>query len=193
MPDRFYDKEKLSRWRYGTKFNFKNPFKNLGIGKGICATDNLENKILPIVAFPFEGPMFKREVIEKVGNVENNFFINHDDTDYSIRKIIAGYKIGLVTEALVPKKIFFDNRKEFKVDFKLYYLTRNSIILDRKFGNNLFALIRAIRINLKVLIKIIYKDLSLGNFQFANGLKIILNAVIDGFKYQIDNKFKLNQ
>lgn len=185
MPDRFYGEDRKLRWRYGTQFNFINPFKNMGIGKGICATDNLEKKILPIVCFPFEGPMFKRSVIEKVGNVEKDFFINHDDTDYSIRIINAGFKIGVITQALLPKKIFIDIKKGFNVDFKLYYLTRNSIILDRKFGNNLFALTRALRINTIVILTIIYNDLRKGNFQLIKGIISIKNAFIDGFKWKM--------
>jgi GT2 family glycosyltransferase len=185
MPDRFYDEDRKLRWRYGTQFNFINPFKNMGIGKGICATDNLGKKILPIVCFPFEGPIFKRAVIEKIGNVEKYFFINHDDTDYSVRTINAGFKIGVVTDALLPKKIFTDNKKGFNVDFKLYYLTRNSIILDRKFGSNLFALIRALRISTKVILTIIYTDLRKGNFQLIKGINAIKNAFVDGFKWKI--------
>jgi GT2 family glycosyltransferase len=185
MPDRFYDKDKNLRWRYGTQFNFKNPFKNMGVGKGICASDDITKKILPIVAFPFEGPMFKREVIEKIGDVEKEFFINHDDTDFAIRTIKSGFKIGVVTDALLPKKIFPDFTKGFKVDFKLYYLTRNSIILDRKFGNDFFALIRGLRINGRVVLVLIYTVFRKGDFQLLKGLYSISNAIIDGFKWKI--------
>ena len=186
MPDRFYDKDKKLRWRYGTQFNFTNPFKNMGIGKGICASDDINKKILPIVAFPFEGPMFKREVIEKIGDVEKDFFINHDDTDYAIRTIQSGFKIGVVADALLPKKIFPDVSKGFKVDFKLYYLTRNSIILDRKFGNNLFALIRGLRINGRIVLVLIYNVFRKGDFQLFKGFRSIVKAFVDGFKWKIN-------
>src|SRR5579875_3088579 len=105
LSDRFYDEERRIRWKYGTEFNFKNPFKSLDAGKGISATDYPNLRVLPIVAFPFEGPMFKRVVIEKVGSVERDFFIIHDDTDYSVRVVNAGFKIGVVTDAFLPRKI----------------------------------------------------------------------------------------
>jgi len=185
MPDRFCDKDKKLRWRYGTQFNFKNPFKNLGIGNGICASDDINKKILPIVAFPFEGPMFKREVIEKIGDVEKDFFINHDDTDYAIRTVQSGFKIGVVADALLPKKIFPDVSKGLKVDFKLYYFARNSIILDRKFGNNLFALIRGLRINGIVILVLIYNAFRNDDYQLSKGFHSIATAFVDGFKWKI--------
>ncbi len=185
LPDRYYDKEKQFRWRYGNQFNFTNPFRGLGIGKGISASDDLNKKILPIVAFSFEGPIFKRVVIESIGDVEKNFFINHDDTDYSIRTINAGYRVGVVTDALLYRKIFPDNSKGLKVDFKLYYSIRNRIILDRKFGNNFFALIRNIRINVKLLMAFIYYDFKKGDTQTFFAVKPILNAFIDGFRWKL--------
>ena len=185
LPDRFYDATRNKRWRYGTKFNFTNPLKNIGVGNGICAADDLSKKILPIVAFTFEGPIFKREVIEKIGNVEKDFFINHDDTDYSIRAIRAGFKIGVVTDALLIKKIFIDVKKGLRADFKLYYLVRNNIILDRKFGNNFFALIRNIRINLRLIMVFVYNDIKRGEMQTFRSIKPIFKGFNDGFKWKL--------
>jgi GT2 family glycosyltransferase len=184
LPDRFYDAGRNKRWRYGTKFNFTNPLKNMGVGKGICSTDNLSSKILPIVAFPFEGPIFKREVIEKIGNVEKDFFIIHDDTDYSIRTINAGFKIGVVVDSILIKKIFVDSKKGLRVDFKLYYLIRNNIILDRKFGNFFFALTRSTVMNIKLMLVFFYNDIKSGEFQTYRSINPIFKGTLDGFKWK---------
>ena len=185
LPDRFSDATRNQRWRYGTKFNFTNPLKSIGVGNGICAADDLSKKILPIVAFPFEGPMFKREVIEKIGDVEKDFFIIHDDTDYSIRIINGGFKIGVVTNALLPKKIFSDSKKGLRVDFKLYYSVRNNIILDRKFGSNCFALIRNTIVNLRLIMTFIYNDFKRGEMQTFKSIKPIFKGCKDGFKWRL--------
>ncbi len=185
LPDRFSDANSTIRWRYGTKLNFINPLKNMGVGKGISAVDDFSKKILPIVAFPFEGPIFKRVVIEKIGHVEKDFFIIHDDTDYSIRTVKAGFKIGLVTDALLLKKIFVDVKKGLRVDFKLYYLVRNNVILDRKFGNMIFALIRNIRINLKLIMVFLYNDIKRGEMQTPKALQPIFKGIIDGFRWKL--------
>ncbi len=185
LPDRFSDVNREKRWRYGTKFNFKNPLYNLGSGNGICFSDDINKNILPIVAFPLEGPIFKREVIEKIGFVQKELFIIHDDTDYSIRTINANFRIGVVVDALLYKKIFVNSKKGLKVDFKLYYLVRNSIILDRKYGTLFFALIRNIIFNLKLVMIFIYYDFKTIDFQCFKAIKIIYKGIIDGFNWKL--------
>lgn len=185
LPDRYCDENKSIRWRYGTKFNFKNPFRNYGIGKGISFTDDYSKIIMPIVSMTFEGPIFKRKVIEKVGDVEKDFFIILDDTDYSIRVINAGFKIGVVTNSILLKKIFIDVKKGLRVDFKLYYSVRNNIIIDRKFGNLFFALIRNFRNILKLILILIYNDVKRREIQFFKSLKPIIKGIIDGLKWKL--------
>jgi GT2 family glycosyltransferase len=185
LPDRYCDESKSIRWRYGTQFNFSNPFRNYGIGNGISFRDDYSKKILPIVSMTFEGPIFKRKVIEKIGHVEKDFFIILDDTDYSVRIVNAGFKIGVVTNSILLKKIFIDVKKGFRVDFKLYYSVRNNIIIDRKFGNFIFALIRNIRINLKLVMVLIYNDVKRGEMQVFRSFQPIFKGIRDGWKWEI--------
>lgn len=184
QTDRFWDAEQTKRWRYGTGFNFTNPFRPLGVGKGIGATDDPSAKAFPICSFPFEGPIFKREVIEKIGGVEKNFFIIHDDTDYSVRVIQNGFRIAVVPDAILFKKIIPSPRGGMKLDFKLYYIIRNNILLDRKYGGDFFAFIRNVRVSTRyalVFLKQIIIDRRVKDYK---AFPVILKGFTDGFTYK---------
>jgi GT2 family glycosyltransferase len=185
MPDRFYDLERKQNWHYGTALNFTNPFKDLAKGDGVVASNRNSGEILEIVAFPFEGPMFKREVIVTIGEVEKDFFIIHDDTDYSVRAIKAGFKIGVVTAALLPKKIPLIRNSPRKVDFKLYYTVRNNIILDRKFGSIFFALVRNGVLSLKLIGSFTMSAIKSRNIPLLKAYKEVYRGMYDGFKWKL--------
>ena len=187
QTDRFYDAEQNQRWRYGTAFNFSNPFKPMGVGKGISATDAPEAAVLPIVAFPFEGPIFKRTVIEKIGWVERDFFIIHDDTDYSVRVIQSGFKVGVVPGAVLWKKVFPPTGSGLKADFKLYYIIRNNILMDRKYGGNTFAFIRNTRSSLRCAMVFLKQVVLDRKTQDTKAFGMIARGFVDGFKWKNKN------
>lgn len=73
----------------------------------------------------------KREVVERIGYLDNNFFIYCEDLDYCIRAINAGFKILYVPTSIVWHKI---SRTSKGKSFFYYYLTnRNILYLYRKF------------------------------------------------------------
>jgi GT2 family glycosyltransferase len=184
QTDRFADAAQSRRWRYGTEFNFSNPFKPMGVGKGMVTTDAPGFKVLPIVSFPFEGPIFKREVIEKTGRVEKDFFIMYDDTDYSMRVTQRGFKIGVVPDAILWKKVFPPASSGLKADFKLYYIVRNSILMDRKYGGDFFAFVRNTRSCLRqalVFTKQIVVDRRVKDYK---AFGIMARAFRDGFRWK---------
>jgi GT2 family glycosyltransferase len=182
QPNRKF-KDKEVDWQYGTKFNFSNPFQPEAVNH-IKVSEFGKERIKKFVSFPFEGPMFSRKVIEKVGFADKRFFIWYDDTDYSARVHYAGFSAGLVRDAILIKKIV-PPTKGIKIDWKMYYQIRNQIILDRKFGNPLIAISRAAYNNLHRML-VITKQ-SLENKTFANYFKdltAITKAMVDGFKFK---------
>ena len=116
LPDRYRDKEKKQRWVYGLEFNFTNPLKPLSL-KSVSARQERNNAILEISGLTFEGPLIRKEVIDRVGVVDDRYFIIHDDTDFAIRSLREGYRIGLCTEAIINRKIFENGGKQKKSKF----------------------------------------------------------------------------
>ena len=183
QPDRkFYNSD--SEWRYGSKFNFSNPFKPEAVNP-VKSSDFKGEKIKTIVSFPFEGPMFSSKVIEKVGFADKRYFILYDDTDYSARVFQAGFKVGFVRNAIMIKKIN-NPAMGISVDWKLYYQIRNQIIIDRKFGNPFITVTRAAFSNVKRILAVVKLSVKQKTFSnFPKNVSSILKAMSDGFKFQL--------
>jgi len=184
QPDRkFFNSE--SEWRYGSKFNFRNPFKPEATIP-VKSSDFLDQeKIKTIVSFPFEGPMFSRKVIEKVGWVDKRYFIFYDDTDYSARVHQAGFKVGFVRDAIMTKMIN-PPLNGISVDWKLYYRIRNQIIIDRKFGNPYIAVSRAAFMNVQRVLAIGKLSLRKKTFNdFPEHVSTVARAMRDGFRFKL--------
>lgn len=184
QPDRkFFNSE--SEWRYGSQFNFRNPFKPEAIFPIRSSDFSKEEKIRTIVSFPFEGPMLSRKVIEQVGLVDKRYFIFYDDTDYSARVHKAGFKVGFVKDAIMIKMI---NPQVIgiAVDWKLYYRIRNQIIIDRKFGNPYIAVARATFSNVQRMLAVAKLSVKSRSFaDFPKGISAIVKGMQDGFKFKL--------
>lgn len=119
--------------------NLSNPFKPLNRNK-IKISDLTCNSYLNIEGMSFEGPLIKNEAIKKVGYPNKEYFILYDDTDYSYRFIIAGYKNLFINDAILNKELLFSNKT--KVEFvtaqkwKVYYHIRNTVYFNKIYGRN---------------------------------------------------------
>lgn len=83
----------------------------------------------------FVGCVISRDILEKIGLPEKDYFIYYDDTEYSLR--IRKYsKIINVSDAVIvhktPKK---DPAKENVITWKNYYEMRNSMLMKEKHSN----------------------------------------------------------
>lgn len=121
--------------------NLSNPFKRLHQTK-VSVHDISKGMPIEIVGMVFEGPLFKREVIEKIGLPTKEFFILFDDTDYSYRAVKAGYKVMYIPNAILEKELFFQNVGEVeqrrKNKWKLLYDIRNRAYFCHHYGKNFF-------------------------------------------------------
>jgi GT2 family glycosyltransferase len=137
QPNRYFIDKKLPRWKYGTSINKTNPFKPWTSGEINCET--LPYKpIHPIVCIPFEGPLINRKVINRIGFVDPEYFINFDDADFSIRALKNNIKIGLVSKAQMCKMLGY-SKNGISLDFKVYYYIRNLIIFERRYSRKWLA------------------------------------------------------
>lgn len=76
--------------------------------------------------------LIKREVIEKIGLVPEDYFLYYEDTDWSLRARRAGYKCVFVPAAKIWHK---GSRSSVEGSFPyIYYHIRNGLILARRFA-----------------------------------------------------------
>jgi len=76
------------------------------------------------------GVIVKREVIEKIGLLDNRYFINGDDIDWGLRVQAAGYKVIYVPEAKMWHKI--SAAMGAASPATTYYINRNSYLTISK-------------------------------------------------------------
>lgn len=96
--------------------------------------NNFNQAYYDVVDFPFEGPLFSSDIIKKVGLPDDSYFLLFDDSDYALR--CQRYsKIRFVTNATLERQLT-SNNNEIPL-WKLYYLTRNSFLFDKRYGKNI--------------------------------------------------------
>lgn len=165
------------------KFNLSNPFKSLH-NDIVTVKDINSNDVIDIEGFAFEGPLIRKDVVGKIGLPNKDLFLLYDDSDYCYRAVLAGYKVELVTKAILNKELFFANEniveKRKKGKWKLYYHIRNSIYFNRKYGRNWF--VRNLR-SFGVLIEYesyILKNIFINNKYEWNDILVFFRAYNDG-------------
>lgn len=97
--------------------------------------------------------LIKREVIEKIGLLSEDYFLYYEDVDWCLKTSQAGWKSILVPQA----KIYHKQSKatgEFSYPY-IYYHSRNGLILASRFGCKLCAYLVSFWIFLKQIIKLI--------------------------------------
>lgn len=122
-----------------THINLSNPFTSLHQGK---LTPEV-NEPTAIEGMVFEGPLIKREVVAKIGFPNKDLFIFYDDTDYSYRAVLAGFKVMYVPSACIQKEVFFSQdtwaEKSKKKKWKRMYQIRNSAYFNYRYGKNFWV------------------------------------------------------
>jgi rhamnopyranosyl-N-acetylglucosaminyl-diphospho-decaprenol beta-1,3/1,4-galactofuranosyltransferase len=153
------------------------------------------NKPSAIEFASFVGLLIKSDAVAIVGVPKNEFFIYHDDVEYSLRLITIGC-IYLVpssimiheeeyTSALIKKNIF--GRVIYRIPYnklwKNYFFMRNLIYLGNTYSLNKFSFLIELlkRWMLSILLVIFFDDNKLLRMWF------ITSAYFDGLKGKFDN------
>lgn len=173
------------------KFNLRNPFKSLHVNL-VTLDDINKNDTISIEGITFEGPLIKRKVVEQIGFPNKELFLLYDDSDYGYRAILAGWRIKLVTKAILNKELFFVNYDRVtqvqKGKWKLFYHIRNSAYFNKKYGLNIS--VQFLR-SLGILIK--YYGFVLKNIYFNdkykwNDIMIFTQAFNDGIRGKLGRR-----
>lgn len=122
--------------------NLSNPFQDMH--NDMLGPEEVEqNETVEIVGMAFEGPLIRKTVVEKIGLPNKDLFILYDDTDYSYRAVLAGYKVLVVREALMDKHDF-QSKSSYREDkmknkWKLAYHIRNTAYFGHHYGKNFWV------------------------------------------------------
>lgn len=117
-------------------FDLSNPFKySIDKRKKYLYNEEIFADAIDVVDMPFEGPLIKCEVIEKIGLPNKDLFIIFDDTEFAYRAL-KYTKIKYVKKAVLHKQIIPHKDGKQLMGWKDYYGYRNQIWFDRKYGDN---------------------------------------------------------
>ena len=119
--------------------NLSNPFKDMH-NDMLLASEVENHEVVSIVGMAFEGPLIRKEVVSKIGLPNKDLFILYDDTDYSYRAVLAGYRVLVVRDALMDK-YDFQSKSSYREDkmknkWKLAYHIRNTAYFGHRYGRN---------------------------------------------------------
>lgn len=127
----FYQQEPDTIWFAGGKINW---LKNKGEHIGLNQKDSPEyNKTKEVDYLTGCALLIKKEVIEKIGVLAEDYFLYYEDTDYSLRAKNAGYKIIYVPESVIYHKVS-RSTKPGSAKY-IYYHTRNGLVNAQRNGN----------------------------------------------------------
>lgn len=127
-----YSKIELGRvfWFTGSSMDWANV---VSMHRGVDEVDmgQYDNKF-DIEAVTGACFIAKREVFEKVGLFDENFFLYYEDADLSLRMRVAGFKIVFAPKAVVYHK----NAGSTGIGSKLqdYFITRNRLYFGMKYA-----------------------------------------------------------
>ncbi len=162
-----------------------------------------EENHIPIDFISFIGLLVNRKVIEKIGLPNQQYFIFHDDVEYSLRIQKEGFSKQLVLNACIYHKINNDdefflenyiknspmknednkNKKEIIPLFILYAI-RNSIINAITYSDN--KLLNKTYILLSFIVEVPRSYFKYN--KFSKSTKLIWKAYFQGLMQKIDNQ-----
>jgi hypothetical protein len=127
-----------------TLFNAPQPPLNLRGGAGeLYFTDYITGCCL----------LIKREVIEKIGLLSEDYFLYYEDTDWNMRARNAGWLCGVVPNAKIYHKAS-QSSQEFSYPY-IYYHSRNGLIFASRFGSKFLTCLISGWIFVKQVIKMV--------------------------------------
>lgn len=184
----------LSISGYGHRgyFDYKNPLPSF---QKSLKKEDYENETSLVDMASFVGVLIPAKSVKKIGLPRDDFFIHHDDVEYSLRLVQIG-KILMVNDSHIyhkekrqEEKIlkkccgFSKERVRFDMLWIKYFGLRNSIYIALRYGKNPFIIFQILW-NYLVLIKdiVLFDDNKLKRIHFAS------SSVFDGIFGIFDNE-----
>lgn len=127
-PKIYYATEKDRIWFGGGYFSWLGGGRHLEYEKIDSAHVEEETKETDYITGC--SVLIKREVLEKIGLLNDDFFIYYEDTEYSLRARKNGWKVIYVPRAHIWHKISRSTKPETNANV-FYYHIRNALLLSR--------------------------------------------------------------
>lgn len=162
---------KLTLETFFIKSHKQDLFRNLDKG--------LNTGTYKVETFSFEGSLFNVEVFSSIGFPVKNYFICHDDLEYSFRLKQNNYNIGLSTNCYCKREFRIDRYANF-FNWKTYFVLRNYFWVNYSYGMKRSWFMRPLFFSMVVLLLNITK----GN---VNNIVPIIRAINDGFEGEAKN------
>jgi GT2 family glycosyltransferase len=151
----YYHGEPERIWFAGGKINW---LKNKGEHIGLDEIDKGQyDQIKEVGYLTGCALLVKREVVEKVGVLEDDYFLYYEDVDYSLRIKNTGYKVVYVPKSKIYHKVS-RSTKPGSASY-VYYHVRNGLVNARRNGDifvKIAIYIFAILLFFKQIIKIMF-------------------------------------
>jgi len=145
----FYEPEKI--WTAGGKIS---RLKGSGFDYSNQIYNSTKSNIRYVTFVSGCCMLIKKEVLEKIGLFDENFFLYIEDADLCCRATKSGYKIVVNNHSKIFHKVSRSTKESFSL-IPLYYATRNRLYFARKNFPNFFIL-TLVYISLAMIIKSIY-------------------------------------
>lgn len=167
VPKIYYYEAKNLLWYAGGKINW-----NKGIVKHLGDKEydrGQYNKLREIEYSPTCCMLVHKDIFEKIGLMDEAYFMYYDDTDFCIRVLKNHYKILYVPKAYLWHKVSSSSGGKSS-DISVYYSNRNRLYIMKKFNFNVISYIYTYTTRI---IKMVFAMISNSNE------KLIFNAIID--------------
>lgn len=126
--------------------------------------------------------LIKKDVINTIGVLDDNFFANIEDVDYSYRILNAGFKIYYNAEAHLWHREGFASKKNIGNWIRVYLTTRNVILLQRKHASFFLFFFFTLYFSFRWVLYMSLKFFILGEYQ---SIKAIYHGIYDGFRNKL--------
>ena len=130
----YYDREKI--W---SAYGSISKIRSSGFTKKFNTKIDLLNKNEQCTFLSGCCQLIRKDVIEKIGLLDEKYFLYLEDTDYCWRTSKAGYKIVMVAKSKIYHKVNVSSRRDNSLT-PFYYTTRNRFYFAKKSFGNLYFL-----------------------------------------------------
>lgn len=157
-------------WFAGGRYSFYNGWTvHRGYKKEDCGHFNIPQRILYA---PTCFMLIRSSVFDKVGFMDENYFVYWDDTDFVSRALKENLKLWYIPQSVVYHKESTSTGKQS--DFSVYYLNRNFIYFickNRSFFQSIYYIL------FQLFVHVLKRIFVLSFHQW----KLVFKAYIDGF------------
>ncbi len=166
-------------------FNLSNPFKNLKRPLTTSIISSYNNSIIEIQGMAFEGPLISKNVIETIGLPNKDLFIFWDDSDFSYRAYLKGFKICYIKHAILNKENL-SQPSQIERTWKVPYSLRNEVYFCHTYAqNSFFKKLYTTKILLRYIIGFFKHKMKQDHYYKKNDLQMIFQSYHDGIKKKL--------